>query len=166
VPEVIVFILREDVPKELLPFAQARLAEWFDVLESGPLDDAQRRRCARHLRGGNWSARGDAETSLPTWYVVVNDPRPRAVVDPRVRAAQPHLTNQRVGVKHVLRRELREKVGEDSRLCRGAVHSSDNRHEAMHFLEALYAERFEAKAREFAGRIDAARRGAAGAVTS
>lgn len=152
VPEVIVFILRDDVPPELRAVAHARLAEWFDVLDEGQLDDAQRARCTRHLRGGNWSARGDAETALPSAYVVVNDPRPKPVTDPKVRERQPHLTNNRVGVKHVLRRQLREAAG-DSGQCRSAVHSSDNRHEAMHFLEVLYAERLDEKVRRFAARI-------------
>jgi len=153
VPEVIVFILRDDVPPALRGVAHARLAEWFDVLEEGPLDEAQRGRCTRHLRGGNWTARGDAETALPSAYVVVNDPRPKPVTDPKVRERQPHLTNNRVGVKHVLRRQLREAAG-DSGQCRSAVHSSDNRHEAMHFLEVLYAERLDEKVRQFAARIE------------
>jgi hypothetical protein len=152
-PEAIVFILRDDVPPALREHALSRLAQWFDVLEQGELDAAQRQRCRHHLRGGNWTGRRGVESAEPTWYVVCNDPRPAPVRNEKLRETQPHLTNARVRLKFTLREELREMTRNDPAKCRSGLHSSDNRHEAMHFLDVLFAERLEAKVREFAARV-------------
>mgnify|MGYP006908279383 CR=1 FL=1 len=149
-PELIVFVFRSDVTDALREIALRRLAEWFDVLETGELDAAQRRRCLRHLRGGSWTSRRGRETVGPTHYAVVNDRRPEPVTDPRIRETQPHVTNQRVRLKHALREDLRAAAETAGSRCRHALHSSDNRHEAMHFLEVIFGPAFEQKVAEYA----------------
>ncbi len=154
-PELIVFILRDDLTPELRALAEARIASWFDVLEAGELDAEQRLRCLRHLRGGNWYGRRGKELAGPTHYVICNDPTPKPVTDARLAAEQPHVTNARVRLKHTLREELRAAARERGTRCRHALHSSDNRHEAAHFLEVLVGDGVETRIRELAARVQA-----------
>lgn len=143
-PYVIVFVFREDVSDEMRALAHKKLGRWFDLLEHGELDANQRRRCERHLRGGNWYGRRGRETRKPTHYAICNDPSPEPVTDPELLAKQPHMTNERVGLKYKLRDQLRAADPN----CHHVVHTSDNPHETMHFLEVIFGDRFEAKVAE------------------
>ncbi len=143
-PYVIVFVFRADVSDEMRALAYAKLAKWFDVLEDGPLDAAQRLRCERHLRGGNWFGRRGREVRGPTHYVICNDPTPEPVTDPVLRRKQPHMTNERVGLKYKLRDQLRKADPN----CHHVVHTSDNPFETMHFLEVIFGGEFVGKVSE------------------
>jgi len=155
VPNLLVFILRDDLGPELRAVALERLGGWFQVLEQGPLDADQRRRALRHLRGGAWIGHHGREIVGPAWFVVVNDPTPAPVTDPKRREEQPHVTNARVGLKFQLRMALRRAASESGGRSRYGLHSSDNVHESMHFLDVLFADRLEEKVRSYAARIDA-----------
>jgi hypothetical protein len=152
-PELIVFVLRDDLEPDLRALAVERLRGWFDVLEEGALDEAQRLRCLRHLRGGAWIGHHGRELIGPAWYVVCHDRTPQPVTDEKYRAAQPHVTNSRVRLKFELRMKLRRAAKASGRRLRYALHSSDNVHEALHFLEVIYGDGVEEKLRGFAARL-------------
>ena len=152
-PELIVFVLRDDLPPDLRAVAVDRLRGWFQVLEEGAIDEEQRLRCLRHLRGGAWIGHHGRDLVAPAWYVICNDPTPEPVTDPKVRKRQPHVTNARVRLKYTLRMDLRGAARASGRRARYGLHSSDNLHEALHFLDVLFAERAEEKLRAFAAQI-------------
>ncbi len=153
IPEVLVFILRDDLTDDLRARVRKQLDAWFDILDEGPLDAAQRHRCLRHLRGGNWMGDLGTKAVEPTHFIVCNDPTPAPVTDPVVRKKQPHVTNARARLKRVLRDDLREAAAAAGGRCRHGLHSSDNRYETLHFLEVIFGDDLEANVARYAEQI-------------
>lgn len=110
-----------------------RLGEHFDLLAEGPVDDTNRDRIVRGVRGGNWADHnapgGIAE---PIHWFVCWDHSP---VPPskRTRRKHPRVDNERIRLKDELRQDL---VDEGQKALR-IVHSSDNSTEALDHLELL-----------------------------
>lgn len=115
-----------------VPALRERLKQHFEILVEGPVDDANRERILRGVRGGNW-ADHDAPggIALPVHWFVCWDPSPKTP-SARTRRKHPRVDNENIRLKDDLRREHGD-GGKDLRV----VHSSDNSLEAIDHLEHL-----------------------------
>jgi hypothetical protein len=115
-----------------VPALRERLKQHFEILAEGPVDESNRDRVVRGVRGGNWADHdapgGRAE---PVHWFVCWDPSPKPP-SARTRRKHPRVDNENIRLKDDLRREHGE-GGKDLRV----VHSSDNSLEAIDHLEHL-----------------------------
>ena len=130
IPGIAVFFLRSDLGPARRPGVVARLAESFDVIEQGILDDAQRLRCRRHLRGGNWYEHRGRSLADPAYYIICHDHD--ATADPK------RATERLLRVKRRLREQIREETAAAGAPCRHAIHSADDPEEAQHMIDVLF----------------------------
>ncbi len=135
-PGIAVFFLRTDLGSARWPDVVARLAESFDVIEQGILNDAQRLRCRRHLRGGNWYERRGRSLADPAYYIICFD---RDAAADLKRA-----TERLLGVKRRLREQIRKETAAAGSPCRHAIHSADDPEEAQHMIDVLFGENVQA----------------------
>ncbi len=115
-----------------VPALRERLKQHFEILIEGPVDETNRDRIIRGVRGGNW-ADHDAPggIALPVHWFVCWDPSPKTP-SARTRRKHPRVDNENIRLKDDLRREHGD-GGKDLRV----VHSSDNSLEAIDHLEHL-----------------------------
>lgn len=110
-----------------------RLSNSFEILVEGPVDDANRDRIVRGVRGGNWADSAAPGGSAPPlhWFVCW-DPSP---IEPsrRTRRKHPRVDNERIRLKDDLRKDFGGGTTRDLRV----IHSSDNSMEAIDHLEHL-----------------------------
>jgi hypothetical protein len=117
---------------EVVPELRARLRETFEILVEGPVDDANRARVLKGVRGGNWAdpaaPGGRAE---PVYWFVCWDHAPR-LPSARTRRKHPRVDNENIRLKDELRREL-----SNTPKALRVIHSSDNAMEALDHLRHL-----------------------------
>ncbi len=141
-PGIAVFFLRSDLDAAQRPRAVAHFAESFEVLEHGVLDQAQRLRCRRHLRGGNWFDNRGRNVAEPVYYIICLD---------RAAAADPKLATERLlREKRRLRAQIRAEAAAANVRCRHAIHSADDFEEAQHSIDVLFGEAAPAARARFA----------------
>ncbi|MCW5553375.1 MAG: hypothetical protein KIS67_14590 [Verrucomicrobiae bacterium] len=139
---IAVFFLRSDLARAQWPRAVAHFAESFEVVEHGALDEAQRLRCRRHLRGGNWFDHRGCSLAEPVYYIICLDRT--AFVDPK------QATERLLREKRRLREQIRADATAANIRCRHAIHSADDAEEAQHSIDVLFGEEAEsARARFF-----------------
>lgn len=144
-PGITVFFLRSDLNPARWPGAVAHFEESFEVLEHGALDDAQRLRCRRHLRGGNWCDHRGRSQADPIYYIICFD---------RAAPADPKLaTGRLLREKRRLREQIRAEAAAANVRCRHAIHSADDSDEAQHSLDVLFGENVAAARARFAEAI-------------
>jgi hypothetical protein len=141
-PGVAVFFLRSDLDPARRPGAVAHFTESFEVIEHGVLDEAQRLRCRRHLRGGNWYDHRGRSLAEPAYYIICLD---------RAAAADPKLATERLlREKRRLREQIRAEAAAANVRCRHAIHSADDFEEAQHSIDVLFGEDAPAARARFA----------------
>ena len=155
--DVALFVVREraESPEGLKLVVAALERCGLDVLETRRLDDEQRARCAREVRGGNWG-RGPWPTSGgdPAALVIVRDRQPIAV-DDKTLESHPLLTNKRIlTAKEAVRSAFNRPLKRSER-C-NAVHSSDHSRQAWNQIACVLGEdealRLQGEARQMADR--------------
>lgn len=135
-PGITLFFLRADLDPGQWPRAVAHFAESFQVLEHGPLNDAQRIRCRRHLRGGNWCDHRGRSQADPVYYIICYD---------RAAPADPKQATERLLLeKRRLREQIRAEAAAANVRCRHAIHSADDAEEAQHSIDVLFGDDAEA----------------------
>lgn len=110
-----------------------RLSNSFEILVEGPVDDSNRERIVRGVRGGNWSdSAAPGGGAPPIHWFVCWDPSP---IPPsrRTRRKHPRVDNERIRLKDDLRKDFGGGTTRDLRV----IHSSDNSLEAVDHLEHL-----------------------------
>ncbi|MCG3133214.1 MAG: hypothetical protein HMLKMBBP_00335 [Planctomycetes bacterium] len=149
-PRVTVFLLREDIPASWREAAAGMIARDFDVIEQGALDAAQRARCLRHLRGGNWFDRRGRAMAGPFAYAVcaVRD----GTGDDRRRTAL------LLGTKRALRREIEEKLRAEGVRVRHVLHGADDPFEAQHMIDVIFGADADAARKRFGAAAEVPRR--------
>jgi hypothetical protein len=141
-PGIAVFFLRSDLDPARRSAAVAHFAESFEILEHGALDEAQRLRCRRHLRGGNWFDNRGRNVADPVYYIICLD---------RAAAADPKLATERLlREKRRLRARIRAEASAANVRCRHAIHSADDFEEAQHSIDVLFGEDAPAARARFA----------------
>jgi hypothetical protein len=137
-PELAVFLLRER-GVEALPAGEISsvLERWgFEQLLSRELDDEQRDLASRTLRGGNWSRGPYPVSGGPPARLIVCVHYAPSPVGEHLRGRYPHLSNEDVYyVKQAIRDLVESRVGPGAAF--NAIHSADDEHESLHYLEAL-----------------------------
>jgi len=127
-----VFVLRERALPQVELAVAALDREGFEVLDVVELDPQQQAVAGHRLRGGNW-AQGPWPLSggLPAAFVIAYDVAPDLTGPDRHRDA-----NQRIPqAKERLRTQLLDGVAPAA--LYNPVHSSDNPHQALDYLEVL-----------------------------
>lgn len=141
-PGIAVFFLRSDLNPARWPGAVAHFEQSFEVLEHGSLDEPQRLRCRRHLRGGNWCDHRGRSQADPVYYIVCFD---------RAAPTDPKLATERLlREKRRLRQQIRDEAAAANIRCRHAIHSADDSEEAQHSLDVLFGEDVAAARTRFA----------------
>ena len=135
-----VFLIREEVVRqnrldEMIGLIQH---EGFQVLATKVLTDQESHAASRTVRGGNWG-RGPwpADGGRPIAAVVAYDAEPIPVLR-RQRRRYPEVTNARLLRKGEIRDAFNKAVPPDKH-C-NALHSSDNGHEALEYIQILLPE--------------------------
>ena len=118
---------------ETVPALRARLIEYFEILEEGPVNEVIYEQVIRGVRGGNWAdPHAPGGRAEPVYWFVCWDPSPRPP-SARTRRKHPRMDNENIRLKDDLRRDLGTR---DKKILR-VIHSSDNSLEALDHLEHL-----------------------------
>lgn len=143
-PGLIVFALRESAPRHrMVGEIERMIAEYgFEIVRSAPIPEDLRYRASTELRGGNWQNDDNGE---PVHCIVAFDPRavPIAPYDlvKRVRKRYRDIDNERVLLKHEIRRRIAAKLGFTAI---SPLHTSDNSLEALDYLRVVFPDLYEA----------------------
>jgi len=131
-PGLVTFFTRDyNQTSNVTDAIERALAENFEILAKGPLDEQTRCVVNERVRGGNSRDNVDASSGEPTSWYVCWDPTPISV-DRKLRKKYPHLDNART---LALKLRLRELAG-----GKRILHSSDNSGEALEHVRVLNLE--------------------------
>jgi hypothetical protein len=115
-----------------VPRIREQLSAAFEIIHEGPLDDTNRERVTKGVRGGNWAdPKAPNGIALPVHWFVCWDQSP---TPPSARTRRKHarVDNENIRLKDKLRQDLVE-----GKSPLRIIHSSDNSLEAMDHLEQL-----------------------------
>jgi hypothetical protein len=127
-----VFVIRERA-EPLLEVATRELDRaGFEILEVVPLDDAQRAAAQASVRGGNWT-QGPWPVSGggPSVFIVAYDVAPKFAAGAGIGAVDVRTAVAKEGVREAMQR------GVEAGRRYNPLHSSDDAHQAVDYLEAL-----------------------------
>jgi len=119
--------------QEKVPDLRAQLLGHFEILAEGPVDETNRERVLKGVRGGNWADRkAPGGVAEPVYWFVCWDATPQQP-SARTKRKHPRVDNERIRLKDTLRRDLATQGHKAMRI----IHSSDNSLEALDHLEHL-----------------------------
>ena len=126
--------------------------EGFNIIKAKMLGKKKAKRVKYQVRGGNWGKGPWSESGGdPAMVLVAVDLMP-ILPTPEALAKQPHLSNNRIGVKNKIRDAVNRSLPPEKQ-C-NTVHSSDNEREAWNYLEIT----FPHKLQKFERKIDLLRK--------
>ena len=115
-----------------IPLVREKLSKTFEILYEGSVDDTNRERITKGVRGGNWADQKALNgVALPVYWFVCWDSSP-TTPSSRTRRKHPRVDNENIRLKDDLRSDLAP-----SKSPLRIIHSSDNTLEAMDHLERL-----------------------------
>lgn len=142
-PGLAVFLIREAAakPENLEALIEEIERQGFQIIKTKVLSAAESQAVGRTIRGGNWG-RGPwaACGGLPAAAVVVYDSEP-IPVSRREKRRFPQLTNARLLCKGKLRDSFNRTLPLELHV--NALHSSDNGHEALEYIQVVMPEALE-----------------------
>lgn len=134
-----VFLVREEGVEHLDSIRQMLFDQGFDNVLEGRIPDDRVSETVSGIRGGNWG-KGPWPKSggFPVYYFVVYDARPLRV-SPETAKEHPGLDNERISIAKIRIRDRYNSSVPSHKKC-NIIHSSDNAHQALCYLNIINSE--------------------------